>query len=176
MKRAGPHLELTLRIDLRAAAIIVGALAVLPFALRASSVTLPYTFANDQVADAAQVNANFVAVRTGINDNDARLNAVEPKVTAVVAAEAADDARLDDILPQGGRHLKTQVVTTVYASGSDSGPEVYEITAAAGGPFACNATTRGHLFVGRASGAGSQDSLCACLNVDNAYNWWCFNP
>ena len=43
----------------------------------AGSVTLPNTFVPGQVADANQVNANFQAVKSAVDDNDTRLTALE---------------------------------------------------------------------------------------------------
>jgi len=53
----------------------------------AGSVTIPHTFVADTPALAEEVNANFAAVATQINDNDARILALE-------AALAAQTARL----------------------------------------------------------------------------------
>lgn len=47
------------------AGIVVAAVAIVPVTLAAAPVTL-YTFSNNTVADAAQVNANFVALRDAI--------------------------------------------------------------------------------------------------------------
>lgn len=43
----------------------------------ASDVTIPNQFVNGTVADADEMNQNFVAVRDAVNDNDARLDAME---------------------------------------------------------------------------------------------------
>jgi hypothetical protein len=43
----------------------------------AGTVTAPNTFVNGTTADADQVNANFDAVETAVNDNDARITTVE---------------------------------------------------------------------------------------------------
>lgn len=51
----------------------VAALVVAPFALRGSAVTGLTAFANGELADATDVNANFTALATAVNDNDARL-------------------------------------------------------------------------------------------------------
>jgi hypothetical protein len=45
----------------------------LPLAMYAGSVGSLTTFANGTVADADQVNANFAAVQTAVDDNDARI-------------------------------------------------------------------------------------------------------
>jgi hypothetical protein len=83
--------DIVLRIDRTAA--LVGALSVavaVPLALYAGEVTFQsgpsvgaqgnaalYDFANGTVADAEQVNNNFNAVATAVNDNDGRIAALE---------------------------------------------------------------------------------------------------
>jgi hypothetical protein len=54
-------------------ALIAAALAY-PVSLLASAVTIPNTFVNGQVADANQVNANFSALATAVNDNNSQIN------------------------------------------------------------------------------------------------------
>ena len=51
----------------------------------ASSVTLPNVFVNGFPADADEVNANFNAVATGINDNDLRIGMIDTRVTTLEA-------------------------------------------------------------------------------------------
>ena len=52
-------------------------LALLPVAVYADSITIPNTFVNGQVADADQVNANFSAVKTSVDDNDGRITTAQ---------------------------------------------------------------------------------------------------
>lgn len=52
-------------------------LLAVPIGLVAASVTVPNTFANDTVADATKVNANFSALATAVNDKDTRVAALE---------------------------------------------------------------------------------------------------
>jgi hypothetical protein len=40
---------------------------------RTGTLTVPNTFTNGTVADADQVNANFAAAETAVNDNDSRI-------------------------------------------------------------------------------------------------------
>ena len=42
-----------------------------------SALTIPFTFTNGTVADADQVNANFTAIETAVNDNDSRIVMLE---------------------------------------------------------------------------------------------------
>jgi hypothetical protein len=48
----------------------------------AGSVTIPHTFAAGQKASASQVNDNFAAVATAVNDNDTRITRVESYIQA----------------------------------------------------------------------------------------------
>ncbi len=58
--------------------MLVVPIAVLGFAVvYASSVTIPNTFTAGTPAVAAQVNANFAAVKTAVDDNDTRITALE---------------------------------------------------------------------------------------------------
>jgi hypothetical protein len=60
-------------------------LLAIPLAVAAGTVTTPNIFVNGTTADADQVNANFDAVETAVNDNDARITTVEGTVnTALV--------------------------------------------------------------------------------------------
>ncbi len=56
-------------------------LALLTMAVSASEVTLPNAFVAGQKARASEVNENFDAVKTAVDDNDARLTAAEGTVT-----------------------------------------------------------------------------------------------
>ena len=70
------------------------AVLLLPVSVVASSVEVPNLFVNGTIADADQVNANFVAVEDAVNDNDARLTAVEaaPGVRAYAAVDSSGPA------------------------------------------------------------------------------------
>ena len=61
------------------ALLFVGMLALLlprPSAVIADTLSLPNAFTNGEVADADEVNANFDAVKTEVDDNDVRIDAV----------------------------------------------------------------------------------------------------
>ena len=49
----------------------------IPLVVAAGTVTVPNTFVNGTPADADQVNANFDAVETAVNDNDSRITTLE---------------------------------------------------------------------------------------------------
>jgi hypothetical protein len=52
-------------------------LAAVPVAVYAGAVPLLVQFVNGQIADADEVNANFAAVSTAVDDNDSRLGVLE---------------------------------------------------------------------------------------------------
>ncbi|HIG72114.1 MAG TPA: hypothetical protein EYQ46_19080 [Myxococcales bacterium] len=72
-------------------------LLAIPLVVVAGTVSVPNTFVNSTVADADEVNANFDSVETAVNDNDARITAVEGTATAVqTTADAATTAIADE--------------------------------------------------------------------------------
>lgn len=52
-------------------------LVVLPFALWAGTTVMPHTFADGEVAVAANVNENFAALETAVNDNASEIAALQ---------------------------------------------------------------------------------------------------
>ena len=67
--------------------------------------------------------------------------------------------------------LTIPVFVPTYTSSTDASPEVYQILDAS-----VPTCERGRVAVMRASGAGSQDSLCFCGSFSGNLQWWCFNP
>jgi hypothetical protein len=63
------------RLDLKSVAL--GAAICLPLAVLAGPVGSLTTFSNGTVADANEVNANFSAIRTAVDDNDSRITSLE---------------------------------------------------------------------------------------------------
>lgn len=64
----------------------------LPVAAIASPVTVPNAFSTGEVISSSQMNANFTAVQTAVDDNDARVTALEAAPTrADCAWEYASD-------------------------------------------------------------------------------------
>lgn len=59
-----------------------------PLLALASNLSVPNTFVNGSPADADEVNANFTAVETAVNDNDARIAALEPALIPPVDCDA----------------------------------------------------------------------------------------
>ena len=60
----------------------------------ASPVSLPNTFVNGTVADANQVNANFSAVKSAVDDNDARIQANQVSLQNIANSLPAAGARV----------------------------------------------------------------------------------
>ena len=56
-------------------------LVSIPLLSIAGNVTIPNTFSNGAVADATQVNSNFSALETAVDDNDSRLTVLEGSLT-----------------------------------------------------------------------------------------------
>ena len=79
LRKRRPALGLTLML----------ALIAVPLVVVAGEVTLPNTFSNNTVADANEVNANFDAVKTAVDDNDARIGAAQ---SAAASAQRTADA------------------------------------------------------------------------------------
>ena len=69
--------QLAARPLLRFGALLALALAIPPLAVYAAQVIGLTTFVNGTVADADEVNANFTAVATAVNDNDGRISTLE---------------------------------------------------------------------------------------------------
>lgn len=63
----------------------------------ASEVTVPNTFQSGAVAVAAEVNGNFTAVATGVNDNDARITALETTIATLQNKIDALTTRVDTL-------------------------------------------------------------------------------
>ena len=62
------------------------ALAMAPLAVYAAQVIGLTTFVNGTVADADEVNANFTAAATAVNDNDGRISTLENLLGATCPA------------------------------------------------------------------------------------------
>ncbi len=63
---------------------------LIPLAVAAGTVTVPNPFVNGTAADANEVNANFDAVETAVNDNDSRITTAQATADAAAAGHTVD--------------------------------------------------------------------------------------
>ena len=68
-------------------------LIAIPLVVVAGTVSVPNTFVNGEIADADEVNENFDAVETAVNDNDSLITALE--TDTATALSTADTALTD---------------------------------------------------------------------------------
>ena len=99
-------------------------LLAIPLVVAAGTVTVPNTFVNGEIADADEVNENFEAVETAVNDNDSLITALETDtasalstadtaLTDAAAAQAeADAAVLDAATAQGTADTNAAAIST----------------------------------------------------------------
>jgi hypothetical protein len=95
----------------------------------ASDVTIPNTFQSGTTAVAAEVNANFSAVETSVDDNNSRIAALEATVAALqatVTSQASTISTLQSNLTavQSSQVMALDSYITVDASGDPRGPLV----------------------------------------------------
>jgi hypothetical protein len=76
-------------------------LSIIGIAAVADSVNIPHTFESDTPALASEVNANFNAVETAVNDNDSRIAELEAQIVALLALHPPTFA-IGDAGPAGG--------------------------------------------------------------------------
>jgi len=89
-------------------------------------------------------------------------NAVEAYGDVLVTGVLAVEGILD--LPFSG----------AVTSGSDTVAEAYRVTG--GANPVCSASNRGAITIMKPSGAGTEDALCYCGEVNDVFDWWCFSP
>ena len=77
-------------------AFLAISLSIMGISTVASSVDVPHTFSSGTAALASEVNSNFNAVETAVNDNDARIAQLESENAALSAANAALLAAVKD--------------------------------------------------------------------------------
>ncbi|MEE2662543.1 MAG: DUF1566 domain-containing protein [Myxococcota bacterium] len=70
-------------------------LLAVPLAVASATVTLPNAFSNGTVADANEVNANFAAVKSAVDDNDSRITVLEGGAPAVRFEDCGDGTVAD---------------------------------------------------------------------------------
>ena len=72
-------------------AFLAISLSIIAIAAGASSVTIPNEFVSGTAASATEVNANFNAMKTEIDDNDERIAQLEAQVADILAADSCTD-------------------------------------------------------------------------------------
>lgn len=70
--------------------IILGAASSVALVVTAGSVSIPTTFSANTTAKASEVNANFAAVKTAVDDNDGRITANTSGIGALNTANATN--------------------------------------------------------------------------------------
>ena len=103
-------------------------LVAIPLAVVAGTVTQPHTFTNGTVADADEVNENFTAVKTAVDDNDARTTSAQSTAdsaastaataqsTATTASTNATAASSAAAAAQGTADTAQSTASTAYAT------------------------------------------------------------
>lgn len=119
----------------------------------ASDVTLPNTFTAGTPARAAEVNGNFTAVKTAVDDNNARLTAVEANKQNRVTGTCAAGGSIRTINADGS--VVCQIDTN---AGGD-------ITSVGAGPGLDGGGTTGAVTVKLASGAVSVSSTALSPSI-----------
>ena len=98
-------------------------LLAIPLVVAAGTLTVPNTFTNGKVADADEVNANFDAVETEVNDNDSRITVVESETaTAQTAADAAQGTADTAVADAAAAQLSAVAAQSSAESTPASGP------------------------------------------------------
>lgn len=87
----------------------------------ASSITIPNSFTNGTVADAGEVNANFTAVETGVDDNDLRIDALLATDTCTSPPCALTSGTTLNGSPIVSAAKSGYFMASEYASGSSTG-------------------------------------------------------
>jgi hypothetical protein len=110
---------------------LVGCAALVFFvveAVLAGPVSLPHTFQSGTPAVAEEVNANFAALRSGINDNDARIAANTALMSTYGARIAALEAAQSDLkIVAGVVDIDGNVVSGTGFTASRAGSYYYDV-------------------------------------------------
>lgn len=135
-------------------AVVLACVLAVPALVVAGVLTVPHAFSNNTVADAVQVNANFTAVKTAVDDNDARLDRYEGTGASALVLKSPDGNRCLKLhLKNGSSQLTTVAVncTTGAELGLIQNAGAWEI---AGGSYlrSCKEYRAYALYAGEGSG------------------------
>lgn len=156
----------------------------------AGNVTLPYTFTDGTPAVAAEVNANFIAVETAVDDNDTRISnnttaisnnaggisnnatAISGNTTAISNNATAIAGKQDQVT---GQCPAGQSIRVIYADGSvdcefddigSGGADGYSLDAADGDPIdAVFVDNNGDTIIG--SSGTSTNMPCTTVTIND---------
>jgi hypothetical protein len=101
----------------------IGLVLAVPITLVAGDVSGLISFSNGTVADADEVNANFAAVKTAVDDNDARLDDLVVGTAVLVGTHSTCDGSLEGLLRWTGSELEvcTNGAFTILARAGATG-------------------------------------------------------
>ena len=157
----------------RCAIVRVASLALLPagFAAHAGELTIPHSFSAGTPAQAAQVNANFAATRTAVNDNDARIAALETHLAALQSQVAALQSQVAAIEVSAVMALEPYLSLANVPDPNDAGVSYATIRLTGvnlqirngTNPYATTPNGLGNLIIGHNTlHTGTADSLYRC--------------
>ena len=101
------------------------ALLSIPLAVAAGTVTIPYTFTNGTPADANEVNANFNAVKTAVDDNDGRIGTAQAD-----ANSALSNASIADVNATAAQNAAATALGTANSASASASSAQTAATAA----------------------------------------------
>jgi hypothetical protein len=96
------------------------AIVVIPLAAYAGTIATPNTFTNGTVADAGEVNANFSAVETAVNDNDARITTAQGTADTAVTNAATAQGTANAAIASAGAAQGTATTALADAATAQS--------------------------------------------------------
>ena len=146
------------------------AVVLIPLAAYAGSISIPNTFINGTVADADEVNANFSAVKTAVDDNDSRTSVLE---TQAAALEADKQERINGSCVPGSSIRAIDGTGAVTCEIDDVGVDTNAATLCGPGEFLdgdgnCVAAAHVHDASDIASGTLSTDRYDAYADLELA--------
>ncbi|MBF0439715.1 MAG: hypothetical protein HQL93_11420 [Magnetococcales bacterium] len=160
--------------------ILTGFLLSAVLSVAAEQLILPEAFQSGTPIRASEMNQRFSTLYNALNSLEAVFTTHKHTGGDITSGTVQNAQKLNGLessaFSQEGSTHRLHVYSNINSSdSSDYGPEVYRIT---GGPFTCNASTRGTIYIAPIMGTG-QDGLCACMYnsyFSGGYVHICFNP